>query len=130
MRKGGIDERAVAKPRGQAHQPGGGLLAAAVELQNLLIIMDRQLRRVGLDGVRQLLQCVEVALLEMRAARLDPQRRAEWRGQQEIAAVQRHRALHRLAINRRIERLLEYTDVILDRLPGRSNRAMPIARRY
>ena len=36
----GVDQRAIAEARGQSHQSGGSLLAAAVDLEHLLVVVD------------------------------------------------------------------------------------------
>src|SRR5262245_55074485 len=51
--EGGVDQRAVAVARGQAHKLRGGALAAAVDLEDLLVVVDRHMRRVALGRLGQ-----------------------------------------------------------------------------
>jgi hypothetical protein len=85
---GRLDQRVVALPRRQPHQPRGGLLAAAVDLQDLLVLLYRLFRLVVLDQPCKLFERVEVALLERRTAPIDPQRGARRGAWEKVTLVE------------------------------------------
>src|SRR5262245_46315662 len=112
MLERGVDQRPIAKTCGQAHKLCGGALATTVDLQNLLVVVDRHMRRVALGRLGELLERVEIALLEVSAACVGPQCGAERRAGQEFAAVQRDRPLSRLAVGWDVKRTLERAYIV------------------
>ena len=97
----------------------GRLLTTAVDLQNVLIMLDGLFRLVILDQSSQLLQGVEIQLLHMRPTPIDPQRRTWRRAGQKIAVIQCDGLLKLLTASERSQRTLERLGIIVGTRPHR-----------
>ena len=67
-----IHQRVVALARREPHQLSGGFLATAVDLQNVLIVLNGLFRLVILDQHGQPFQGIQIQLLHMRSTPIDP----------------------------------------------------------